>query len=329
MLRVDRMAVSLLMGCWALASAHAGDTLRLHHVASTDAGALVDGQKEGVAVNDATYTTIDLGSFHGALFPVIPLDNFINADGAHEVIAFTHRRPPALVEEVAWTPGQNAIDVTFGDELLLDVYVWIVRGPFETVSSVAADASVTTSFIWSDERQGIAFESFDIRDATNDPDAGPFLEFVCAEDAAAIKTLIGHVPGALNVYYVNTVDFGAGAATTSGVYCRTDRIIAMGRNTSGHLLAHEFGHAFSLGHTNTDLSHFDTTNVMYNSSSNRRYLTEGQTFRSVFDIDSAINVIYAIRPDEVTRDCPHNGSGVFCPAIYKRIWDDGAGWPPN
>jgi hypothetical protein len=301
----------------------------LHNVANLETGALVDGVKGQSAVNDERYTGLDMGAFLNALFPIIPLDNFVSTGSANEIIAFGQRRPPELVEDVPWTAGSNTIDATFDDEYLIPVHVWVVQGPFDDVWSVALEASVTTSMIWAEEGQGIVFESFVSHDATEDPDAGPFLDFQCAYDGETIKTSIGHVPGAVNVYYVNRVDFGQGPSSTSGVWCYGNRVMAMGRNTSDHLLTHELGHAFSLGHTNGDPVHFDTTNVMYNFSSNRRYLTEGQTFRSVYDSRSAINAIYELRVGEVMRDCSHDVFDLDCPAIHRRVWEDGSSWPPN
>jgi hypothetical protein len=318
------------LGFVALAPCGAGDEIRPHNTFTTQLGALVDGIKDGSGVNDERYTSLDLGTFYNALFPVIPLDNFVTDAGANEIIAFARRRPPALVEEVPWTPLNDRIDVDFDDEYLITVHVWIVQGPFETLASVAANGNVTTSSIWAQERQGIAFDDYDIIDATNDPDAGPFLDFHCGLDGENIKAQIGYIPGTVNIYYVDRVEFpNSPPSRWNGVWCSGARIIAMGRYTSGHLLAHEIGHAFNLGHIHTDPAHFDDTNVMYNSSSRRQYLTEGQTFRAVFHGSSAVNSIYDVRAGELIRDCGHYDANVTCPAVYKRIWNDGLAWPPN
>ena len=76
---------------------------------------------------------------------------------------------------------------------------------------------------------------------------------------------------------------------------------------------------------------FDTTNVLHNASNNRNYLTEGQTFRAVVNSGSAINGVYNARPGLITRNCGNSTSttDVSCPAVQKRIWADGASWPPN
>lgn len=129
---------------------------------------------------------------------------------------------------------------------------------------------------------------------------------------------------------MNTVDFGSGAATTNGVWCGGN-LVAMGRNTSDHLFSHEIGHGFDLAHTNTLTANFDTTNVMHNASNSRNYLTEGQTFRAILDPNSAVNATYNLRPGQTTRNCGGTAqtATATCPAVQKRIWDDGTGWPAN
>jgi hypothetical protein len=332
MMRALKTMIPALLGVLALAPCFAGDAIRPQNTSTTEIGALVDGNKQNSAVNDEGYVSLDLGSFFNALFPIIPLDNFVDASGANEIIGFARRRPPVLLEDIPWTAVNDTVDLVFEDEYRIPVHVWIVQGPFEgpgSVAAVAANGNVSTSMIWADERQGIAFSSFEIFDRTTDDDAAQFLDFSCGADQLDIKALIGHTPGVLNIYYVNRVDFGTGPSTTHGVWCSGGEIIAMGRNTSGPLLCHEIGHAFSLAHTNGEPENFDNTNVMDHSSPVRQYLTEGQTFRAVFSGVSSINRIYDVRAGEVIRSCSHYAVTDTCPAIYKRVWDDGPAWPPN
>ncbi len=105
----------------------------------------------------------------------------------------------------------------------------------------------------------------------------------------------------------------------------------MGKNTSGHLLAHELGHGFALDHSNTsnDADYFDETNVMHNSSGEREFLTEGQTYRAVFRRGSVLNDLYDVREGAVTRSCPTSEFSYECPKSYQRVWADGPTWPAN
>lgn len=311
----------------------AGDVLDPENVTSRDIGALVDGSKNGVQVNDERHVYVEKGGFFASLFPTISIGEFTSSGGNDEVIAYSRRHPPLLVEDVPWTSGNNKIDVGFDDEILIPVQVWIVSGPFSYGQEHAAEAAVATADIWDQERLGVTFSSFDIVDATGDADAETFFDFTCGL-GANIKELIGHVPGRLNVYYVGTVNFGGGALYGAGVWCPGTKIIGMGLYASPELLAHELGHGFHLLHTNTIAEFspfFDGTNVMHNASNTRRYLTEAQTFISVYHGQSAINNVYDVRAGAVTRNCPHHvdADNFLCPALQTRIWSDGVNWPPN
>jgi hypothetical protein len=333
MARWLKLLSPLLLGLSVLAPGHAGDLIELQNVSTKEVGALVDGFGNGIRVNDRSFLRLDLGGFFGAVFPVIPLDNFTLDTTLNEIIAFAHRRPAVLVEDVPWTALNDRVDVVFDDEYRIPIHIWIIQGPFDDLQLRAANATVATSVIWSEERTGLAFGSIEFTDATNHPDAAQFLDFTCIPDAADIKSTIGHVPGQLDVYYVNRVDFGQGPGTGNGVWCGSENIIAMGRTTSFPLLAHELGHAFSLAHTNVGagLDHFDTTDVMHPSSNNRQFLTEGQNFRAVYNNSSSINRVYDVRAGQPTRTCAHHyaDTNPLCPAIQKRIWADGPSWPPN
>ena len=322
---------SLWLACAALFAAGilpAGDSLRPQNTTTQDLGALVDGSRDAFVINDEAYVAIQSEGFLGMMFPVIPLANYLPALHS-EVIGFAHRRPPLLIEDVSWTAGSNTIDLNFQDELLIDVTFWIVDAT-EGLPEDVADRSLETAVIFDRERLGVAFDDLEIIDASDDPDAAQFEHFTCAL-ASEIKQQIGFVPGMINAYYTTTVNFGGGVGTGNGVWCGGG-VIALGRNTTGNLLAHEFGHAFHIHHVNSNTADFDGTNVMHSSSSNRRYLTEGQTFHAVYHAFSDLNDIYDVRAGQPTRSCPENHYSVddpICPADQKRVWADGASWPPN
>jgi len=334
-----RVVAWVLASIGALQPAAAGDAIRVHNTVSDEVGALVDGLRAGAVVNDARYLKIRLGRFMSGVFPVVPLENFTPAPVSNEAVAFARGRPPLLLDNLSWSAFDDTIHATFDDEYAIDVRIWIVHGPFETTRNVALSAAVVTLTIWEHERQGIVFSNVNVTDATDDPDTPSLVDFHCVDDAENIKSLIGHEPGVLNIYYVRTVDFSPPGppfepSTTSGVWCSPQQIIAMGRQTSGPLLAHELGHAFGLAHPTQPpavAQHFDTRNVMHPSSSNREFLTEGQTFRAVIGTFSSINRIYDVRFGQPTRPCPHSATDtdLDCPGLHKRLWEDGPTWPPN
>lgn len=310
---------ALLAAASLMAAGCANDKVHLTNGVTGENGILVDGTKGGASLNDERFTVAGGND--------IVIGEFTSSSG--EVIAYTNHRPPTLKAGVAWTDGGDTANLGFENKYLVPFYIWIVKGPYANQQTVAINACVKTSQIWTDERQGIGFSLFQINDATGDPDAASFHAFTCAK-AANIKTKIGFNSGGINIYYVDTVDFGSGAATTNGVWCGGN-LVAMGKNTSDHLFSHEIGHGFALDHVNSLTTFFDTTNVLHNASNNRNYLTEGQTFRAVVNSGSAINGVYNTRPGLITRSCGNSTSttNFSCPAVQKRIWSDGATWPPN
>ncbi len=320
--------MGLVVGSLITTAIHAGDLIRPLNAHPSENGALVDGLRNGDQVNDRRYVELNLGGLFNGLFPAIPIENFDQAPTSHnEILAFSRGHPPALIEDVPWTGLNDTIDVQFEDEYLITAYAWIVK---EGGLTSAQNGCVATAEIWSKERQGLAYDTFEIIHAWDNPSAPDFADFGCAM-ANEIKTEIGYIPNAINIYYVDRVDFGVGPSTFAGVWCQGSKIIAMGRNTTGHLLAHEFGHGFALDHSNqtNDADQFDTTNVMHNSSNNREFLTEGQTFRAVFRRGSALNNVYDVREGQVTRFCGSNEFTDLCPKLYQRVWADGPMWPPN
>ena len=307
------LVVLFLAGC--------GDHVTVNGGDGAEVGILVDGTASGTAHNDDRFT--------GAAATAITVGPYDASPG--EVVGYTSGHAPTILTPVTWTSGDDNPSVAMDPRYKVKFRIWVLKGPFADGQTKAIDACIRTSQIWRDERQGTGFSQFEITDATADPDAATFLAFTCSGATSNdISTKIGFDAAAVNVYWVNTVDFGSGAATSNGVWCGGN-ILAMGWNTSDHLFSHEIGHAFTLGHVNALTTNFDTTNVMHNASNDRRWLTEGQTLRAVYTSGAATNTI-GTRAGQPTRDCPGLSESVTdaqCPAIQKRIWADGATWPPN
>nr|MBI3611842.1 hypothetical protein [Nitrospirota bacterium] len=335
------------------------DTVHVANYAVDEVGVLADGMLEGTSVNSERFTAptgtdISLGNFTGP--PNLP--------AKAQVIAFTRSRPPTLLPAtdtsppIIWTPGSDTVEIKLEEEYAIQVYVWIVTQTYDTPDALtgvtplqkAIDANVTTSQIWSEERQGLRFSTYTILDATQNPQASTYsADFTCG-DAKSISEAIGNVPGAVNVYYVNKVYGMLDAA----VECEYDNplkyVIALGIQSSSDVLAHEFGHAFSLEHIDcfsttaraagcpiVGATYFDQTNVMHGASISRKGLTEGQTFRAIFNKTSAINTLYYTRQGLLTT-CANSTVSINCPPVQKRIWEDlgeqdqmgnTMHWPPN
>lgn len=309
-------AISLLTITFAIATGCADRIRAYQSPLPTEWGVLVDGTKGGAAINDARYIDDDqsrtVGNFNSG-----PASN-------EEVTAFTNRRPVKLVESVGWTSSnRDVVNVTFSPEIAVPFTVWIVRGPFSTQRDLAIDHCVTTSSIWQDERIGVRFSTFEIIDATNDPDAPNYFDFDCSM-RAGIQNDIGRRANRINVYWVNTVDGG----TSRGQACAFGSdFVALGRTANDELLVHEFGHNFDLQHVDGQAT-FDDTNIMDSGSITRAFITEGQLSRAHLNGNSALNGVYGARAGEPTRACGHNANNNDCPALNTRIWADGA-FPAN
>jgi hypothetical protein len=312
--------LGLLAGLVLLLAAQsaAADTVAVTGGWAYENGLLVD---DGASVNDEIHTgpgtsAIDVGNYSA---------------GSGEVIAFTVGHVPTLETGISWTgSNDDAIEFPFDDLYTAKVTFWIVQGPFADGQSKATQACTRTEQLWTDERQGVGFHDVSFVDATACPDASPYREFDCDAEKEGVKTDVGYEADSVNVYLVNTVDYGDGPLSRAGCWRSngSQDVVAIGWDASDDLLAHEIGHAFLGGdaaHTDTDelASHFDSKNVMQSSSNSRSFLTEGQTFRAAFNTGSLINSVFGRTGG--TRSCSVSSTDTDdqdCPAVQTRIWAD-------
>jgi len=246
--------------------------------------------------------------------------------GNGEVATFTTHRPVALLTPVDWNNGDATLNLK--QEITVPVTIWIVKGPYQSQSVLAFDAAVYTNNVWESERMGL-FMTITLNDATNNSKASQYYNFTCSQQSA-IEQDVGKTQGQLNIYFVDQVDRGGGSyAQSNGNACAIGSdFAALGSAIGTDLMSHETGHDFGLTHTDALpsnlVSFFDSTNVMWSSSSNRQYFTEGQSFRAHLTSNSAINSVYNDRPGQTTRDCQATDNTKQCPEIQKRIWADGS-----
>jgi len=282
-----------------------------------------------------------------------------------QIIAFTIGRAPTVIDYQNenfpfWTPAIDTIELQFEDEYSIDVYFWIIMGPFDQQKKRALHAYNRTSYIWFKERLGIHFNGFNVTDNTKDTDdvivrlrsqadpKSPMYDsnfaFLCA-DVEDLANQNRAKPNKINIYYVGRVKSSSEQNVSGaeyGTWCPGSsklpgNFILMGDNTSPDLLAHELGHALVLEHIDLfsdtvqpPQSYFNDKNVMHSASVIRKFLTEGQTFRAVVNQDSALNLpgLYNARQGLIKRSCgnfvipgPKDDSQA-CPPIHTRIWDD-------
>jgi hypothetical protein len=80
-------------------------------------------------------------------------------------------------------------------------------------------------------------------------------------------------------------------------------------------LAHEFGHAFALGHSD-GFPGFGNNNIMWSTLTGlvQDHFSVGQAFRINVDDNSVLNV-NGVRTGQDVRDCPPATTNERCPAL--------------
>jgi hypothetical protein len=198
-----------------------------------------------------------------------------------------------------------------GDLLTLDLMpmwqvpttVWVMRGPFAaTRARVLADFARANE-LYNKMNCGISFSAPVINDATADSDTPGLLNATCP-DGNLLRTRIGFTNGRLNIYYLNL-------SVGRGWWCE-DNTILIGSGADNESLTHEFGHAFSLWHSN-GIAGIGGNNVMSGGGGGRNYFTIGQCFRCNVEYNSTLNS-NAIRTG-TKKDCPDENASPSCPKL--------------
>lgn len=294
-----------------------------------EVGLFVDGQTASadqtgpVALNDFRLSQNDTGTveFRVGTFDAAPPPN------RNEVLGFGEARAPTRLT-TPWTDDDDSFVFGLEQPIPVDLTIWVLQGPFSTADFRINDSQVTAEALWEDERTGLVLGDVDVIDARNDPDiTNAMLNSVGGNnrDWDAFSDDIGFTQGRINVYWINTVE-GSPLVGWSDFGAR----IVMGFSSTGSLLAHELGHAFSLQHPSDGGigNLFGTTNAM-NASTARNHFTEGQTFRMHFQTSSAVNGELGARAGQPVEPCDPYVVSPACPALERRIWADGSVFPPN
>jgi hypothetical protein len=274
------------------------DSIRLsNNIGSDQAVALLDARRSTGCVNDEVgrgTVNIDKGSV------------LSNLACRSEVAVFSDDNAVAFrIGVTAWNASLgNVLPVPLQALVREAVTYWILEGPFATTQArVNADAARANQ-LYNQMNGGIGFNTTAVNNATADTDTPDLLDADCG-NAQALRDDIGFTNGQLNVYYNRDPN-------ARGWWCGNDTII-VGAGADNESLSHEFGHAFTLGHTNS-VSGIPTTNLMRTGGTGRNMITIGQLFRTSIDGASRINV-HGLRPGGVTRSCPDGTTSDACPDL--------------
>jgi hypothetical protein len=284
-------------------------------------GILVDGRRGSAEVDDEIYVITPSGAQISQV-----LGTLRGSSLANEVLSFAATRAPTR-HATPWTVGQDTFTELMTNTVRVPITIWILTAPgtFSAQSQQALSAVIQAGALFDQERLGLDFNLIEVRDETNNPNRGNFLNVTAL---IQLETQIGHVSGRINVYWVQAVDGGSGNGR--GEDTNGDSV-AVGFNAAPGLLAHEIGHNLALEHVDGD-ARFDGTNVMNSNRGTRQFLTEGQGYRAHIRSTSAIRStqVYNLRPGMPTIDtCTISSTTRTCPKADKRIWADGPTWPAN
>lgn len=241
-----------------------------------------------------------------------------------EIVVFTNHYAMQLNEDVvSWTntSGDSVPLPLLVPPVSLPVIVWVVQGTFQATQAQALTDVARANVLYGTMNCGIQFTAT-ARDATADPQAPSNLVRRC-DQASSLRTEIGFMPGQINAYYIAAAQNQLGQIGR-GAWCGSPVLVPSptddDKNTilistglaDNETLAHEVGHALSLGHTNA-FSTIPTTNLMNSGGLSRDSLTEGQCFRCNVNPEAAVNRLH-VRVGPI-RPCPDTTSSAKCPAL--------------
>lgn len=276
-------------------SGEAQDWIRLKALAATRRAAiLVDGRRQNGCVDDEQWRAApDVGVSNLLLPPAC----------ASEVAVFAIDNAALFAGNVnAWTNmPTDTLGMTLQPAIQVPITVWVMQGPFATTSAqVNADVARATTLL--NTMQAGVTVAATINNQTNNANTNALLNANCG-NANALRTQIGFTNNRLNAYYLNN----PGAR---GWFCGNNTLIVSATLSDNESLAHEIGHAFSLGHTNA-IAGMSATNLMATGGLGRDNVTTGQGFRINFNDTSALvtnGLRTAIprfcRDTDVTQQCP-------------------------
>lgn len=277
------------------------DKIDLVGLASPNPAAVaVDGPRSGGACpNDELH--------HGS--GQLEVDNILepSRECPSEVAVFADTHAMQLVSPASFQDaGDDVISVTMTNLINVRITVWIMfeNSTQDRKREVELEVNRATQ-LFDLEQCGIEFTSTINVQTTGF--AFELLDSGC-ERLSDFKN-VGFDAGRINVYYIRSVHDNQGQRCEDGA---SDVLLIGGSTKDSETLAHELGHATSLG----DLKpphEVGPDNLMLSPGSGRNSMTLGQCFRSNINIESVLNRNQLrVGP---TRSCPDATTSFTCPKL--------------
>jgi hypothetical protein len=288
----------ILVRCPNLGPGGATDAVRVVNNASADQTViLLDGKRGGSCVNDEVQrTAVQVG-----------VGNFLSKGTCREeAIVFSDDDAMQLRENLStWTnPAGDLLRVDQTPDIVnVPLHLWHMDGSVWVTGMRMANDMARANQLYNTMNCGISFTRT-YHDAVLAAVTAGLRDADCGS-AALLRSNIGFVAGAINVYYLRD------PSGMRGWWCGNNTII-IGSTADNETLSHELGHAFTLDHTN-EVAGMSATNLMVGGGTGRNNITEGQCFRCNANGDSTLNTNgNRVGP---TRTCADGTADAACPAL--------------
>jgi hypothetical protein len=213
---------------------------------------------------------------------VIPLPQL--AVPGRALVVFGHDNRPALVEP-AWTPGPDTVHIDLGPPTEIEIAFTITDGVYAARVPELELQVERMEEIWRDTGVGVKVGSVSFADSTASGPTDRFSPGFCKSTVYLDR---------LEVEVLTSIDLGV----YWGYACASGNLFITGPNLGDsrglYVLAHEVGHVFALGHTETGLMRVNGA---------ESYLTLGEAFLINFSTFSGLNTIFDAHPMSVRRIC--------------------------